>query len=457
MSSRRAQIIRLRASIVGIEPEIWRTIDVDDSMSLVDLHRVLQVAFGWHDAHLHSFSDHDPSASANGIPRIGRRPRLWVDADSLGEFEGADGEDAADEAGASAREAMSFDGPLWYVYDFGDGWVHRLDVIDRDGVRAGEAPASIVAGERRSPFEDSGGEDGYRELTGILADARHPEHRSARGWVRSAAGPWGVTDPEDADLAGARAELAEVFADASWPEGSLIEEFAAGLHAPLRSNLRRHLRRTGVLDDAPLPDGVVADSVAPYRWLVERIGTEGVTLTKAGWMPPVVVREGMEQLGWRDDWIGEANREDLTYPMRHLRASAERLRLVRKVTGRLVLTTRTGRALGRPGALADEIAHGLLRQRMTEGQRVAGTIFVLGLADGTITSRRDAERTVVETLTALGYVDREGRDIDVRSFSGLVDPVLDVLRTLGLWRVNGRSRDVPPSAGVRAIARRALR
>ncbi|MBN9189441.1 MAG: hypothetical protein J0I62_13210, partial [Microbacterium sp.] len=96
MSSRRAQIIRLRASIVGIEPEIWRTIDVDDSMSLVDLHRVLQVAFGWHDAHLHSFSDHDPSASANGIPRIGRRPRLWVDADSLGEFEGADGEDAAD-------------------------------------------------------------------------------------------------------------------------------------------------------------------------------------------------------------------------------------------------------------------------------------------------------------------------------------------------------------------------
>ncbi|MBN9187419.1 MAG: hypothetical protein J0I62_02820, partial [Microbacterium sp.] len=155
--------------------------------------------------------------------------------------------------------------------------------------------------------------------------------------------------------------------------------------------------------------------------------------------------------------IGEANREDLTYPMRHLRASAERLRLVRKVTGRLVLTTRTGRALGRPGALADEIAHGLLRQRMTEGQRAAGPIFVLGLADGTITSRRDAERTVVETLTALGYVDREGRDIDVRSFSGLVDPVLDVLRTLGLWRVNGRSRDVPPSAGVRAIARRALR
>src|SRR4051812_4300760 len=33
-------------------------------------------------------------------------------------------------------------------------------------------------------------------------------------------------------------------------------------------------------------------------------------------MPPAFVLDGMTTLGWGDDWIGEANRQDLTYPMR---------------------------------------------------------------------------------------------------------------------------------------------
>jgi hypothetical protein len=45
------RILRLRVSIVGIEPEIWRTIDVDDSLSLAELHMVLQVAFNWFGSH----------------------------------------------------------------------------------------------------------------------------------------------------------------------------------------------------------------------------------------------------------------------------------------------------------------------------------------------------------------------------------------------------------------------
>ena len=116
---------------------------------------------------------------------------------------------------------------------------------------------------------------------------------------------------------------------------SPIAQFASDLAVPLRSNLRRHIRRSGLLAPEQLRDEDVADAVKPYAWLIDRIGVEGLTLTKAGWMPPAVVLEGMTTLGWRDDWIGEANREDLTYPMRELRASAERLRLIRKVKGRL--------------------------------------------------------------------------------------------------------------------------
>jgi hypothetical protein len=460
------RILRLRVSIVGIEPEIWRTIDVDDSLSLAELHMVLQVAFNWFGSHLHRFSEDDPWARSNGIPRIGRPPRAWVDAWSLVEIE-IEGEE--DEAETTIGEAMQHDGPLWYVYDSGDNWLHCIELIDRDAARPGEPPAQLISGERRAPFEDSGGTTGYQQIAEILADPSHPEYRSTKAWVATAVGPWGTDDLEDADLDGARGELAALFgqegADLSGlayvatgvTADSPIVRFASGLSVPLRSNLRRHLRRSGLLTPDRLRDEDVADAVRPYAWLIDRVGVEGLTLTKAGWMPPAVVLEGMTTLGWRDDWIGEANREDLTYPMRDLRASAERLRLIRKVKGRLELVSRTRPAIGRPALLAEQIARMLLRQRMTDVQRVASTMFTIGLADGTITTRRDAERQVIDLLNELGYVDPQGRELDQRWFTSLTEPVLDVLGVLGLWRAGRRRRDVPATEAVRAIARLALR
>lgn len=458
-------MLRLRASIVGIEPEIWRTIDVDERLTLAQLHMVMQVAFNWFDSHLHRFSDEDPWARSNGIPRIGRQPRAWVDAWSLAEME-IEGEE--DEADTTVGEAMQHDGPLWYVYDTGDNWLHRIDLIDRDVARAGEPLAQLIRGERRAPFEDSGGSAGYQEIADILADPTHPARGSTKAWIRSAVGPWGADDLEDADLDGARAELALLFGPAGTDLSGLMDAatgvtadspiaaFAAELAVPLRSNLRRHLRRSGVLAPRQLRDEDVADAVKPYAWLIERIGVDGLTLTKAGWMPPAVVLEGMTTLGWRDEWIGEANREDLTYPLRALRASAEQLRLIRRVKGRLELVSRTRPALGRPALIAEQIARTLLRQRMTDGQRVASTIFAIGLADGSITTRRDAEHEVLGTLSELGYVDPQGRELDQRWFSSLTEPLLDVLEPLGLWRSGGRRRSIPPTGALRAIAGLAL-
>jgi hypothetical protein len=463
---RSRRILRLRVSIVGIEPEIWRTIDVDDSLSLAQLHQVLQVAFNWFGSHLHRFSDDDPWARSNGIPRIGRQPRAWVDAWSLAEVE-IEGEE--DEADTTVGEALKHDGPLWYVYDQGDNWLHRIDLIDRDAAQPGEPLAQLISGERRAPFEDSGGTTGYREIAEILADPTHTDHRSTKAWVATAVGPWATDDLEDADLGGARGELAALFSQEGADLSGLVDaatgvavdspiaQFASGLSVPLRSNLRRHLRRSGLLTPEMLRDEDVADAVRPYAWLIDRIGVEGLTLTKAGWMPPAVVLEGMTTLGWRDDWIGEANREDLTYPMRDLRASAERLRLMRKVKGRLELVSRTRPAVGRPVVLAEQVARMLLRQRMTDGQRAAGTILAIGLADGSITTRGDAQLHVIDVLNDLGYVDAQGRELDQRWFTPLTEPVLDVLEALGLWRAGRRRRDLPATAAVRAIARLALR
>ena len=51
------------------------------------------------------------------------------------------------------------------------------------------------------------------------------------------------------------------------------------------------------ISDAPAP---WPDVVEPYRWFLERLG-DGVTLTSAGHLPPSLVVETMQRLGWDAD------------------------------------------------------------------------------------------------------------------------------------------------------------
>jgi predicted ATPase len=48
-------IVRLKVTLRGIRPPIWRRLLVPDRMTLGDLHHVIQAAMGWDDGHLHVF------------------------------------------------------------------------------------------------------------------------------------------------------------------------------------------------------------------------------------------------------------------------------------------------------------------------------------------------------------------------------------------------------------------
>jgi hypothetical protein len=127
-------------------------------------------------------------------------------------------------------------------------------------------------------------------------------------------------------------------------------------------------------EDEPTPAAVVA----PYQWLLSRIGN-GVRLTQAGYLPPTLVTEGMATLGWQDDWIGKHNREDLTVPILELRESAQRLGLLRKNRGQL-LTTKVGRSLvDDPNLLWWHLASRLPDGR-SKPERQAGVLYMLTAA-----------------------------------------------------------------------------
>jgi hypothetical protein len=73
-------------------------------------------------------------------------------------------------------------------------------------------------------------------------------------------------------------------------------------------------------------------------------GADGIKLTSAGYLPPVHVAAAFTELDLAEEWIGQGNREADTWPVLHLRESAQKLGLLRKHRGEQLCTAR-GRAL----------------------------------------------------------------------------------------------------------------
>lgn len=145
---------RLRVTLLAVEPAVIRVIDVPAVSTLPELHELLQAAVGWTDSHLHQF--------VTGEARYGA-----LDLDAM--------EDERDEAGVLLTDLPP---RFSYLYDFGDGWDHTIEVISR-----GDDEPGCRYGEGMCPPEDVGGVSGYAELLAVLADPTHDDHRQMREWA----------------------------------------------------------------------------------------------------------------------------------------------------------------------------------------------------------------------------------------------------------------------------------
>jgi hypothetical protein len=158
----RGAVYQVKVTLRGVKPPIWRRLRLSAATTLAQLHQVIQVAFGWEDAHLHAF---EVSGRRYSRPDF----ELW--------------DEAADEGKARLQDLASHPGArLRYTYDFGDSWEHDLlveDVLAPDGV----AHAVCLTGRRAGPPEDCGGVWGYAELCEILANPNHPDHAERVDWL----------------------------------------------------------------------------------------------------------------------------------------------------------------------------------------------------------------------------------------------------------------------------------
>src|ERR1700733_4985373 len=104
------EIYQIKVTLLGMRRPIWRRLLVPASITLAQLHHVLQAAMGWEDCHLHEF-------------RIGGR-KFGV-PDLMDQFMG--GPRSISEKKVQLSELLNKRGAkVNYTYDFGDSWEHSI-------------------------------------------------------------------------------------------------------------------------------------------------------------------------------------------------------------------------------------------------------------------------------------------------------------------------------------------
>jgi len=162
-------LITLRIELVGTTPLVWRRITLDGRSSFANLHHVIQAAMGWHDAHLHQFRINNRYI---GVPDPENDAPEWH---------------TEDERKVLLNRVLTDDAVFTYLYDFGDGWEHRLlveECDDSDDLRFGDGDAWVDAGERACPPEDCGGVGGFQDFLEKLENEPYSgESKELRVWA----------------------------------------------------------------------------------------------------------------------------------------------------------------------------------------------------------------------------------------------------------------------------------
>lgn len=464
--------LRLRVELDDVRPRIWREIRLPADLELPALHDVLQDVMGWEHAHLHGFR------------RGGRsgRAEIWQDSSEMFDFGLPGGPTVHEESTATVAQLLPRVGArATYDYDFGDSWEHTLTRLRDDGPATADS-VQVVAGERACPPEDFGGVPGFHGLRQTLTLLARDPSADVDEWEREKVGlffdeqaPEAVLDALDGfDVDATNARIAAAGA----PVPPVIPELAEAQRRAeqVGSGLILRMTRLARLDlqVEPGPE-TIAEATGNLVWFLEYLGSEGLTLTKAGNLRAADLHPVVERLGTATP--GPIARESQVREVTRLRESLRRLGLLRKAKGRLLLTRAGARLKADPVALWRH-----LRDRLPLGgddfSTAAELVVMLDLAgqevidpatvdDLRTLSGRDLATHVAgpshatdlrlgDAVTAMGWVyDDDGpvSGLDVQ-FEAL--DTLSVLVALGVLPVVGWHRIWQPTAHGRQFLRAVL-
>jgi hypothetical protein len=444
---------RVRVDLKGTKPPLWRRLELASDLFLDQVHDIIQIAFGWTDSHLHGFG--------SGPEFYGAQTEHY-----LCPFDVADGETGVPEGEVRLDEVLTDPGDkLYYVYDYGDDWQHVIALEAVLPRTATSRRAACAGGRRPGPAEDCGGVHAY-ELIEAATDPRNTDHADAvLDLVAMYGGDIGISSMAHHafsvdEINGALLAWASV--------GQETAPGSSGLPGPLAklvSDVRtasESRRLLSLIDAAGLDQPVLVDAataermVRPFSWLLDRVGSGGIRLTQAGYLPPVHVAAASAELGLGDEWIGTGNREHQTVPVLVLRETAQRFGLLRKHSGMLLLTARGRAVRADPVALWWHLAERMPPASKDPCEQQAGLLLLVLLA---AEAPDDLKATIARFLAAIGWTLGDGRPLTGAAAARAAWHTKAVLQRIGTFaqaRPGSHDSDEPTKAGV-TFARAALR
>lgn len=154
------QLFEFKVSLLGTSPLVWRRFEAHDIIQLGELHTLLQMIMGWEATHLYEFE-------------IDGKRYVPPDPD----------EDGKEIEHLELREVLNGKTRFQYMYDFGDGWEHKVEVTRNLEHDQRKRYPLCTGGENACPPEDCGGIHGFSNLKKTLAGPVSNSKDELLAWV----------------------------------------------------------------------------------------------------------------------------------------------------------------------------------------------------------------------------------------------------------------------------------
>ncbi|MDD4691323.1 IS1096 element passenger TnpR family protein [Eubacterium aggregans] len=195
---------QLKIKIEGSKPVVWRRLMIDEGATFQTLAQAINIAFGWGGYHLHGFE----------FPERDIHIDMADEEGLMADF----GMESLDEAKEALNKWLKAGETLLYIYDFGDDWIHQVEVEAYHPDQIQEAP-EVTAYRGDNFIEDCGGPYGYYELVGRLKDKKDPERKALLAWAQ---------DSGYGEAYNLKAVNEELLEDGQWDEDILYDDELLG-------------------------------------------------------------------------------------------------------------------------------------------------------------------------------------------------------------------------------------
>jgi len=180
MRDKYGSVFCCRAGVFDValmETSCIRRVTVPLDFSLFYLHDVIQQLFLWENYHIHDF--------VLRLHKNGRAAKKAIDSQQWEDDDFSANCEILDESEVLLQDVFPSVDHIFYEYDFGDGWVHEIRLVNI--IEDADIPAPVcelMTGD--APPEDCGGPHGFEELQKALKSPNDPKYRELYAWARTA-------------------------------------------------------------------------------------------------------------------------------------------------------------------------------------------------------------------------------------------------------------------------------